>query len=233
VVSLFAIVTEAIVITGAFVRSERYRLLMGAAALSLVGGFWVFMGLFWAGWWILLLGFLPWAAIGRALPTVAAAAIPSQQIRRLVTVGQAAAIVAVIGQQVIMSTIQIELAPMFSWYPMYSGTYDGPADFDARRPPRYRIVAVTDAGAVELLRCSPHEEFVRLFQSAMKGSGEASAGVRQALDGCADDLSAVRLVRLEGHKESFDWERLEFRTRPAPTLGPLALNVESASRDAR
>jgi hypothetical protein len=233
-VSSLAILTEAIVVTGAFVRSESFRLLMGAAALSVVGGFWVFMGHFWPGWWILLLGFVPWAAISRALPAAASStAAPPSPLRPLVTAGQAALIVAVIAQQMIMSRIQIELAPMFSWYPMYSATYEGPADYDARRPPRYRIVAVTDKGTVELLRCSPHEEFVRLFQSAMKGSTEASAGVRQALGGCADDLGAVREVRLEGHKESFDWDRLQFTTQSAPTLGPLAFNVDSAQPDAR
>jgi hypothetical protein len=150
-----------------------------------------------------------------------------------VSIPQLALIVFVIGQQVIMSTIQIELAPMFSWYPMYSVTYDSPGDYDARRPPRYRIVAETDSGTIELLRCSPHEEFVRQFQSAVNGSVDASAGVRQALGGCADDLGAVRQVTLEGHKESFDWELLQFTTEPAPTLGPLALHADSAPPDAR
>jgi hypothetical protein len=228
-ISFLAIATEAVVVTGAFVRSERYRLLMGAAAVSLVGGFWLFMGHFWPGWWILLLGFLPWKTIGRtsrahlsrrsAPPSGPAISSPAV---RLATAAQVAVIIAVIAQQFVMSTVQIELAPMFSWYPMYSGTYDGPQDYASRRPPRYRIVASTDTGNVELLRCSPHEEFVRQFEAAVNGSAEASMGVWRALGGCTDDLGAVRQVTLVGHLEAFDWDRREFTTLPLPTLGPLA-----------
>ena len=64
--SLFAVVTEALMVTSAFVRSERYRAAMGLAGVGLLSGFWVFMGHFWPGWWILLLGFLPWQHISRA-----------------------------------------------------------------------------------------------------------------------------------------------------------------------
>jgi hypothetical protein len=63
--SLGAVAVESLVITAAFSRSEWYRLTMGAAAMSLLLGFWLFMGVFWPGWWILLLGFLPWRRFPR------------------------------------------------------------------------------------------------------------------------------------------------------------------------
>ena len=60
VMSLFAVATEALVVTAAFTRSEVYRLLMGLGGLGLLSGFWVFMGHFWPGWWraAVALGFL-------------------------------------------------------------------------------------------------------------------------------------------------------------------------------
>ena len=63
--SFFAVATEALLITAAFTRSEAYRVLVGLAAFGLLGGFWVFMGHFWPGWWILLIGFLPWQHFSR------------------------------------------------------------------------------------------------------------------------------------------------------------------------
>jgi hypothetical protein len=110
---------------------------------------------------------------------------------------------------------------MFSWYDMYSGTYASPAAFNASRPPRFRIVAATDRGRVEL-RCNPHEEFVRQFQAALDGSPVAAGNVWQALRGCGDDLADVRDVTLEGDMHTFDWDRLAFTsTRSALVLGPL------------
>jgi hypothetical protein len=224
--SFFAVATEAMVVTAAFTRSEKYRALMGLAGIGLLGGFWVFMGHFWPGWWILLLGFLPWQAIGTAMeagPVRAsqpATAAVRHHIGLRATAAQVAVIAAVIGQQVVFSRIQAERAPMFSHYPMYSGTYATVADYEASRAPRYRIVAATDRGTVEL-RCSPHEEFVREFDAAIGGSPRARANVWMALSGCGEDLRTVRAVTLEGELRTFDWERLVFTTRAAARLGPL------------
>jgi hypothetical protein len=140
---------------------------------------------------------------------------------RRVTAAQLAAIAAVLLQQVIFSTIKIERAPMFSHYPMYSGTYASAADYEASRPPRYRIMASTDHGTVEL-RCSPHEEFVREFEAALHGSSEARVTVWRALRGCVENLAPVRSVTLEGDVQAFDWQRLEFTSHAAAVLGPLA-----------
>jgi hypothetical protein len=241
--SLFAVATEALMITAAFIRSERYRAVMGLAGVGLLSGFWVFMGHFWPGWWILLLGYLPWQAISRAMGsgigdrgsdtgkalldreiavTAPRSVIPS------VGAAQMATIVCVLGQQVLFSTIRIERAPMFSYYPMYSGTYASPAEYAASRPPRYRIIAATHDGNVEL-RCNPHEEFVREFAAALDGSAPARAKVWQALGGCGEDIRAVRSVTLEGELNTFDWERHAFTSRAAAPLGPLTpVSAETA-----
>ena len=66
-VSAGAVTLEGAAVTAAFVRNDLYRLAIGIGALSLLVGFWAFMGHFWPGWWILLLGFLPWARLGRTV----------------------------------------------------------------------------------------------------------------------------------------------------------------------
>jgi len=133
-----------------------------------------------------------------------------------------AAIIFVIGQQIVVSAFKLERAPMFSWYDMYSGTYASPAAFNAARPPRFRIVASTDRGIVELDGCSPHEEFVRQFEAAVTGSLDAQDASWNALRSCGD-LSNVRAVVLEGDLNTFDWDHLRFTsTRSARVIGPLA-----------
>jgi hypothetical protein len=224
--SFFAVAAEALLITAAFTRREAYRALVGLAAFGLLAGFWVFMGHFWPGWWILLIGFLPWqqlSGLGASQPGRPRSAPASA--RTLVTAAQLAVILFVLGQQIVFSTIQVERAPMFSHYPMYSGTYADAAAYEASRPPRYRIVAATDHGSVELLRCSPHEEFVREFDAALEGSPRARANVWRALSGCGEDPQALRSVTLEGEVRTFDWQRMTFTSRAAPLRGPLCASA--------
>jgi hypothetical protein len=228
--SFFAIATESLVVTAAFIRNDWYRLAMGVGALCLVAGFVLFMGVVWPGWWVPLLAFLPWQRFSRptsrpkAAPTTEEnGAVGGGHLRqgRSITVLQLATIAALIAQQVVVSALRLERAPMFSWYDMYSGTYASPAAFNASRPPRFRIVATTDRGAVALDRCNPHEEFVRQFEAAIAAAPSAQDQVWEALRSCGD-LSGVRNVILEGDLSVFDWDHLTFTsTRSARVIGPL------------
>jgi hypothetical protein len=254
--SFIAIAIESMVVTAAFVRNEWYRLTMGLGAVALIAGFGLFMGVFWPGWWVPLLGFLPWRyifgdrapRIGNRRPAVddsmpnSRSLIPNPQSlipdprspipdprSLLVSGAQLAMIVAVIAQQIVVSANRLERAPMFSWYDMYSGTYANPAAFAASRPPRYRIVASTPAGTVEVGGCNPHEEFVRQFEAAIHGSPQAQADVWEALRDCGD-LTAARTITLEGDVSTFDFDRLQFTTtRSARIIGPLTRAHADAS----
>jgi len=228
--SFGVIALEAVVITGAFVRNEWYRLAMGAGVMALFSGFYLFMGVFWPAWWILMLGFLPWQRLLRAVRPAhgaharsagpAVAPVAAHWGGRL-AVAQSLVVLAILTQQVVVSALKLDQAPMFSWYDMYSATYRSPADWAASRPPRYRIVVSTAQGRSELPRCNPHSEFVREFEAALKGSADARTDVWRELRGCGQDLTGVRDVALEGDVQTFDWERLVFESRPAATLGPL------------
>jgi hypothetical protein len=226
--SFAAITIEALVITSVFVRNEWYRLAMGAGAVALLTGFRLFMGLFWPGWWIQLLGFLPWHAIGRrafADVSSTAASIRASAVSAV----QLALVAFVIVQQVIVSTLRLERAPIFSWYDMYSGTYASAEAWNASRSPAYRIVAFTDTGRVELRECNPHGEFVREFEQALDGSAEARSSVWRALRGCGADIGTAKQVTLEGDVRDFDWSTLQFTTsRNAVTLGPLQADQSGA-----
>jgi hypothetical protein len=220
--SVFAVATETLVVTAAFIRNEWYRLAMGAGAVCLVGGFVLFMGVVWPGWWVPLLAFLPWQRWSQPLSRLKPASTAEREMSRSISLIQLAMIAAVIAQQVVVSALRLERAPMFSWYDMYSGTYSSPAAFNASRPPRFRIVAMTDRGTMPLDRCNPHEEFVRPFAAALAGAPSEQAAVWEALHSCGD-LSGVRQVILEGDLHVFDWDHLEFTsTRSARVIGPLA-----------
>ena len=238
VASFFAIATECLVVTAAFIRNDWYRLVMGAAALCLVAGFVLFMGVVWPGWWVPLLAFLPWQRLGRLTSRLKPA--PTTKIEYVgagfsrlsggsISLVQLAMIAAIIAQQLVVSSLRLERAPMFSWYDMYSGTYASPAAFNAGRPPRFRIVASTDRGTAALAGCNPHEEFVRQFQAAVAGSPGAQGGVWKALRSCGD-LSGVRAVALEGEVTTFDWDQLRFSSTPsARVIGPLAREYEASA----
>jgi hypothetical protein len=219
--SLGALLVELLVVTAAFARSERYRLAMGAAGLALLAGFWVFMGVFWPAWWILLLGFVPWQHLSRLHER----SISVERTSGNATMAQLAAIVFVVVQQIVVSGLRIERAPMFTNYPMYSGTFASPAAFDAAMVPYYRIVVATDAGPVELA-CNATEDLVEQFRAALDGSKEATDSVWAAVRGCRRDLEGARSVALEGDRRKFDWDRLTFLTeRAAIVVGPLPVRL--------
>jgi hypothetical protein len=234
--SFGAIAIEALVVTAAFSHNEWYRLAMGFAAAMLFAGIGLFMGIVWPGWWIPLLGFLPWHRVSQRLrPTRSAPAVPppgAVAAWRALTAAQLLVVAGVVAQQVVVSALAVERAPMFSWYDMYARTYTNPADYNASIPPAYRIFVASDRGRTQL-RCSPHEELVRDFQAALEGAAEPRARVWRALRGCGADLSNARSVTFEGNARTFDWNRLEFTSTHAVALGPLAADQDEVTTIAR
>jgi hypothetical protein len=226
--SLAVVIVEALVVTAAFVRSDWYRLAMGVSALGLLVGFRLFMGVFWPGWWILLLGFVPWAQLASWLRTVGGRPWPRGLAQTglprpagLPSVAQLGAITFVIAQQTVVSAIRIERAPMFTYYPMYAYTYASPEAFNASMAPYYRIMVSTASGRVEL-DCNAPEDLVDDLRAALDGSATAAEQVWREVRGCAGDLKDPLAVTFEGDRRAFDWNRLELRTeRAAIVVGPL------------
>jgi hypothetical protein len=225
VASLSALAIEACVITAAFSRSEGYRLAAGVAAFSLIAGFLVFMGVLWVGWWIPLLGFLPWQRISTWIWSTRTSGLETNMAvgsARTISYPQVATIVLLLGQQLVVSALGIEGAPVFTNYPMYSYTFSNPAEFNAWLPPVYRIVVMTDEGRAEL-SCRPNADLAEQMDAAVAGSGEAAAAVWRAVGACGANLARARGVSIEEDRRWFDWERMTFTITPTVSVhGPLA-----------
>ena len=214
--SFAAVAIETLLIVAAFLRGWKVRALLGVAALSLLAGFALFQGVIWAGWWILLLGFLPWALVtgSPAHRSTGEAIGPAQLI----------VIVLIAVQQLVVSADHIESRPLFSTYDMYSTTYDSPAQYEAKSNMVYRVIGV-DATGVEL----PFEDCVI--------SDNEAVGLVEALRQRPDDQESVGIVRecltrqpaavqiiLEGDKRVYDWPTGQFQwKRRLSTFGPLQL----------
>jgi hypothetical protein len=233
--SFAVIAVEGALITAAFTRNEWYRLGLGTAALALFSGFYLFMGIFWPAWWCLLLGLLPWQWLSprtAPAPASSSAGLPSPTVgtssRDWLPSVQLVAIVLVIAQQLVSSSLKLERIPMFSWYDLYAGTYESPEEWSATRQPSYRVVLHTDRGPASL-SCDPNAAFLREFDAALRGSEEARAKVWRAVRLCRRDLDDVRGVALEGDVRIFNWDRLTFVVnRSAVTLGPLSADTTAS-----
>jgi hypothetical protein len=121
--SLGAVLAEAVFILHLLTSRARWRVAAGAVALALLAGFRVFQGVFWPMWWVLLLAFVPWP---RRPPTAGTATSGLPPLRRW----QVAVLGLFVIQQVIASGIRIEIEPFVSDYPMYASTYRSIDEFD-------------------------------------------------------------------------------------------------------
>lgn len=226
--SLGVVVAEALVITAALSRNQTYRLALGLLACGLLAGFWLFMGVFWPGWWILLLGFVPWSKLTSWFRASSNLSVTGERvspgispIEVLPSLGQLAAIVFLASQQLVVSAMRIERAPAFTYYPMYSSTYETPEEFDASMMPFYRIVVSTGPNRIELT-CNAPDNLVRTFRAALDGSTDAASQVWREIEGCRSGLEAATDVTIEGDRRVFDWNHLTLTThRAAIVLGPL------------
>ena len=168
--SFLAIATESLVVTAAFIRNDWYRFAMGVGAACLIAGFGVFMGVFWPGWWVPLLAFLPWEGSELTQHAACRRRLQPARLRSRDDLGAAQLIMigAVIAQQIVVSAMRLERAPMFSWYDMYSGTYASPAAFAARDRPGFESSRPRSRGNVELARLQPPR---RIRASVRSGGG--------------------------------------------------------------
>lgn len=200
--SALAVVVEALVITAAFTRSVPYRAACGLAALALLSGFWLFQGLLWPGWWVLLLGFLPWQWV-RTGPQV----LPRGGS---LTIVQCTVIAALVVQQLYVSWARLEARPFISAYDMYSTTYASEAAYEAASNLRYRVVGVTPGGTVDLESCEVDEPAARLFAAAAAGGDVERERLRGLIGACVSDRPDVTMVGLVGDKEVYDWKAQRF-----------------------
>jgi hypothetical protein len=205
--SLGAIVVEALVIVGACSRDYRYRVLAGAGALALLAAIFLFQGLFWPAWWILLLSFLPWHRIGT----------PSSVPRAAMVVRWAPLIVVglVIAQQAVVSGLRLEAGPLFSAYGMYSTSYASPEEFEQKSGESFWIVT---RDARECPVTLPDADAVVHAQTRTEPT--LAAGI--VIERCFRTPMELEQVTVEKRQFAMDWNRWRpagvRRTRLSPEV---------------
>ena len=107
-------IVEAVVIVGALATDYRLRAASGVAAAAILSGFLLFQGLFWPGWWVLALSFLPWHVFDG---TRAATVAPRRW--SALRVAQVTVLVALFVEQLVVSVLRLEKPPALSVYDMY------------------------------------------------------------------------------------------------------------------
>ena len=214
--SLLAILVEATLIAVVFVASWRARMMFGLAALALMGAFYVFQGVLWWPWLILLSAFLPWN--GRHGVGVVNAG-------RDLTWTHAAVVAVVVTAQVLASYQRLEIEPLVSNYPMYSHTYESPEQFD-RDTARVRFesegVDITErvetAGGADVLRRIAMDAGE---QRPVERSREALADFgRRFTERYGAAPSQVDVVVL---RNPFDWQRGRYLPPALERLGTVHL----------
>jgi hypothetical protein len=213
--SFSAIAIEALVIFGVLARAYSIRLATGVASMLLLSGFVLFQGVIWPGWWMLLLSFLPWHRIG-TLPIAAPAPPAASWARPLYP---AIVVLALIGEQSIVSALRLEVSPMLSTYDMYSTSYASPADFEAKATDAHWLVAVDEAGRRRQCRLT-REEAESLTEETPAGSALPPALRRR----CFDPSLGVKTATVEADSIRVDWERLRLEETGRVPLRSFAVS---------
>lgn len=194
--SFAAIAVESLVIVGVLSRVYRHRVAAGMAAALLLLGFWLMQGLVWPAWWILLLSFLPWHLVG---PTVAPAI--EGPPRRL---AYAAVIVVFVAQQIMVSTLRLEVPPVMSTYDMYATTYGSPEAYETASGLSYWLVGIDDTS-------EPHECVVPKSEADVIVQAASAPVDRETtsrlLERCFAQAPAIRSVSVESREVNVDWDR--------------------------
>ena len=194
-----AVLIEALAIAPAFVRTPFVRLLAGVAAMSVLAGFFLFQGIFWAAWWVLLLGFLPWQWLDDAAPAPAVGPRAAT-----ISAAQLFCILALALQQLVMSAAFTELPPVSSRYDMYSKTHASTADYDRENPGIGRRIVAEDGngGRTDVTACA--SDLTGTPWSNVRSIDAEEALSTAALNACLDATAPARYLVLEDQC-LFDW----------------------------
>lgn len=200
-VSLLAVSVEATAIFGALSKRYSIRAITGLICVSLLSGFWLFQAVFWPGWWLLLLAFLPWHLLGTHQSIATHVQAPVNSWRQSV---QIVLVISFIAQQGIVSALNIEAPPLLSAYDMYSSTYENQEAYEKATTINLWIVANTKNDRQRKCQVSDSEA-VTIGDLSDNNSNTYHA--YQILETCFDDLRMIRDIQLEATRRTIDWSR--------------------------
>lgn len=199
--SLLAVSIEATAIWGALSKRYSIRTITGLTCVFLLSGFWLFQGVFWPGWWLLLLAFLPWHLLGTHQSIANDVQYPVHSLRQSV---QIVLIIGFIAQQVIVSALNIEAPPLLSAYDMYSSTYKNQEAYEEATTKNLWVVANTKSDRQR--KCQVSDNEAALIGNLSDNNSNTSPAY-QILETCFDDLRTIRDVQLEATRRTIDWSR--------------------------
>lgn len=220
--SSFAVIVETVVITAALSRSASYVFVLGLAALSLLAGFALFQGVFWWGWWILAMSFLPWQYM--RWPTRGRSPAAQRQGPLGLTWFQTAVAVTLVVQQFLMSYFHVEARPMLSAYDMYSATYANADEFERATNLVYRVT-ILDGSERLATDCLLADHDAALLPRAEAGDAGARGRLRYLLSECLPSGRPADAIALEGDRRVYDWQTGQFVWKRAlDVLGPAPVD---------
>jgi hypothetical protein len=232
--SLMAIVVEGGFWLVLLTRSLWVRALFGLSGIAMMIGFYFLQGVFWPGWWVLLIAFAPWPLLDRTASIAVTSRAPGTTLPAL----RAAVIVAFVAQQLVVSAFRFESEPFVSDYSMYSYTWPSKDQFDqhlATKTARYEL-ASEKLGAEEFddrLRQMPRGLDTLHDAINRAAAGEPwSEATRAGVSATQRDYqlrfgSPLRRVTVRVFERGFDWERGAFDAEPRLALsGIIDLDAE-------
>lgn len=140
--SMGAVALEALFVLNVLKPSPAWRAAFGLGGVLLLLGFYLFHGVFWPGWWLLLLVFLPWHLWNRPLTQV-----PDRTPALPWPYG--AVVLVLLAAQLYASVTRTEVEPLLTWFPMYAHTWRSTEAFDAAREERLSRFSIR-AGDVDI-----------------------------------------------------------------------------------
>lgn len=238
--SFMGVFLEAAFITAALVRGTVARTVLGASiGGALIGGFYIFHGVLWWTWGLVLISFVvPWEALYRLLtsgvrgvaPASPAYASRSTQVPlRPVTRWQVAMIAFVC-----LLTIR-EWPEGIGRFTSYSDTYASTADFDARNPTKpinHVFAGYGTSSATEVFPGSNTADLIIEAMTLLDKGAPLPDSYRTELPRILDDLQQRYgdergLVTWVVKKRAFDWTQGRFTTAMEQALGTLDLRTGS------
>jgi hypothetical protein len=145
-----AVVSEFAVLPLVLIGRRWSRWLAAGVSLSLFSGFYLFQGASWWPWAIWMVTLLPWTSEFRT------GRLPTHQL---------AAISAIAALQLVAVVTRVEIEPIMSPYPMYSGTYDSPADFEQRRRRKFQRVEARVGGQTHEVVAEASDHLARAVEA--------------------------------------------------------------------
>ena len=121
-----------------------------------------------------------------------------------------ALVLALLGQQFVVSLMRIEASPVLSTYDMYSTTYGSPADYEHNAGEAYWMVGLDRSAKTHRCRISP----IEAHKIERDGFTADRSLTTELLRRCFDPSVPLQQISIEASRVKVDWERWQLLDEP-------------------